>query len=61
MAASSVHSRVEIVEITERAAVVAGLVGEQPRYFLQHTLGFQIHDVRHAPYHRWHGWRQLAI
>ncbi|WP_322760949.1 radical SAM protein [Frankia sp. Cr2] len=40
----------EVIEITERAAVVASLPHEQPRYFLQHQLGFQIHDVRH-PHH----------
>ncbi|MGP4017580.1 hypothetical protein [Saccharopolyspora sp. 5N708] len=36
----------EIVEIIERAAVLRGL-DEQPRYYLQHALGFQIHDQRH--------------
>ena len=36
--------------ITERAAIVSGLADEQPRYFLQHALGFQVHDVRH-PHH----------
>jgi hypothetical protein len=28
---------------------------EQPRYYLQHALGFQVHDIRH-PYRQWrHG------
>ena len=43
---------IEVVDISERAAVVSGLGDEQPRYYLQHTLGFQIHDVRHP--HRVH-------
>jgi hypothetical protein len=37
----------EIVEVTEGAAVVSGLDTEQPRYYLQHALGFQVHDVAH--------------
>jgi len=36
-----------VVDITERAAVVSGLRNEQPRYYLQHSLGFQVHDVRY--------------
>ncbi|WP_267593094.1 radical SAM protein [Carbonactinospora thermoautotrophica] len=44
----------QVVEVSERAAVVAGL-DEQPRYFLQHSFGFQIHDVRHPHRHRRHG------
>jgi hypothetical protein len=44
-----------IVEISERAAVVAGLTHEQPRYYLQHALGFQIHDVRHPHHESRHG------
>jgi hypothetical protein len=44
-----------VVDITDRAAVVSGLDTEQPRYYLQHALGFQIHDVRH-PHRQWrHG------
>jgi hypothetical protein len=38
-----------------RAAVVSGLTGEQPRYYLQHALGFQIHDARHPHHARRHG------
>ncbi|MFC6870888.1 radical SAM protein [Haloechinothrix salitolerans] len=44
----------EIVQISERAATTAGL-DEQPRYFLQHGLGFQIHDQRHPHRRRRHG------
>jgi len=36
-----------IEDITERAALISGLSDEQPRYYLQHALGFQMHDVRH--------------
>ncbi|RPF21491.1 radical SAM protein [Myceligenerans xiligouense] len=50
---------VEVVEITERAAIVAGL-DEQPRYFLQHGLGFQVHDQRHPHKHRLHGRADLG-
>ncbi|MEZ0111693.1 DNA repair photolyase [Catenulispora sp. EB89] len=39
-----------VKDITARAAVVSGLVSEQPRYYLQHTLGFQVHDAAH-PHH----------
>jgi hypothetical protein len=35
-----------VIDISERATVVAG-VDEQRRYYLQHMLGFQIHDQRH--------------
>jgi hypothetical protein len=52
----------EVVDISRRAAVVSGLATEQPRYYLQHALRFQVHDVRHP--HREHrhgradiGWR----
>lgn len=44
-----------VVDITERAAVVSGLAEEQPRYYLQHALGFQVHDVRHPHHDRRHG------
>ena len=45
----------KVVDITERAAIVSGLVTEQPRYFLQHLLGFQVHDVRHPHHAHRHG------
>lgn len=41
----------EIVDIDERAVIVRGLEHEQPRYYLQHALGYQVHDERH-PHHR---------
>jgi DNA repair photolyase len=44
-----------VVDITERAVVVSGLATEQPRYYLQHALGFQMHDVRHPHLTRRHG------
>lgn len=44
-----------VVDITERAAIVAGLASEQPRYHLQHALGFQVHDVRHPHHEQRHG------
>lgn len=44
-----------VVEVTERAAIVSGLETEQPRYYLQHALGFQVHDVRHPHHERRHG------
>lgn len=45
----------QVVSITERAAVVFGLTDEQPRYYLQHALGFQVHDVRHPHHAQYHG------
>jgi hypothetical protein len=44
-----------VVDVTDRAAVVSGLDTEQPRYYLQHALGFQVHDVRHPHAQRRHG------
>jgi DNA repair photolyase len=44
-----------VVDVTERAAVVSGLADEQPRYYLQHALQFQVHDVRHPHHERRHG------
>ena len=44
-----------VVDITDRAAVVSGLPDEQPRYYLQHALGFQVHDERHPHHARQHG------
>ena len=39
-----------LVEVNDRAVVVAGL-DEQSRYLIQHTLGYQVHDVT-KPHHR---------
>ena len=44
-----------IAGITERAAVVGGLDSEQPRYYLQHALGFQVHDVGYPHQPHRHG------
>jgi hypothetical protein len=44
-----------VVSVSDRAAIVSGLPGEQPRYYLQHALGFQVHDVRHPHRTRQHG------
>jgi DNA repair photolyase len=38
-----------LVEINDRAIVVEGL-NEPPRYFMQHNLGYQVHDVT-KPHH----------
>lgn len=40
-----------IEDINNRAVTVSGLETEQPRYYLQHALGFQVHDARH-PHHK---------
>ncbi len=45
----------QVVDISERAAIVSGIGDEQPRYYLQHALGFQVHDVRHPHHERRHG------
>jgi hypothetical protein len=44
-----------VIDVSDRAAVIAGLDDEQPRYLLQHMLGFQIHDQRHPHRSRRHG------
>jgi DNA repair photolyase len=54
-----------VIGISERGAVVTGLPDEQPRYYLQHALGFQVHDVRHPHHAHRHGradigWREEA-
>lgn len=48
-------AELEILDITERAALISGLANEQPRYYLQHTLGFQIHDEQHPHHVQRHG------
>jgi hypothetical protein len=45
----------QVIDITERTTVVSGLPDEQPRYYLQHALGFQVHDVRHPHHANRHG------
>ncbi|MGH3697189.1 MAG: radical SAM protein [Pseudonocardiaceae bacterium] len=44
-----------VVDITERSAIVSGLETEQPRYYMQHAFGFQVHDVRHPHHECRHG------
>ena len=56
----------EVVDISERAAVVSGLETDQSRYFLQHALGFQVHDVRWPHHANRHGrsdigWKGAAL
>ncbi len=43
-----------VVDINDRAVVVAGL-DEPPRYVMQHTLGYQVHDVAKPHHYRRHG------
>jgi len=54
-----------VVDITPRALVVSGLADEQPRYYLQHVLGFQVHDARWPHHDGRHGradigWKDAA-
>lgn len=42
------------VDVNDRAIVVAGL-DEPPRYLMQHTLGYQVHDVAMPHHYRRHG------
>lgn len=50
----------QVMEITERAVLVGGLPDEQPRYFLQHALAFQVHDIRHPHRPKRHGRADLG-
>lgn len=50
----------QVMEITERAVVVDGLANEQPRYFLQHALSFQVHDAAHPHRSRRHGRAEIG-
>jgi DNA repair photolyase len=54
-----------VVDISDGAAIVSGLGSEQPRYYLQHALSFQVHDVRYPHRTRQHGradigWKETA-
>jgi DNA repair photolyase len=49
-----------VMEISDRAAVVSGLPGEEPRYFLQHALRFQVHDAAHPHRSRRHGRAEIG-
>ncbi|MFI1868912.1 hypothetical protein [Streptomyces jumonjinensis] len=46
-------------EITERAIITEGLA-EQPRYFMQHGYGFQVHDRAHPHRERRHGRAEIG-
>jgi len=50
----------EILNIDDRAVVVDGLPHEQPRYFLQHALRFQVHDRAHPHYQGRHGRAEIG-
>ncbi|MGH3871306.1 MAG: radical SAM protein [Pseudonocardiaceae bacterium] len=50
----------EVVEVSEAAVVVSGLDTEQPRYYLQHALGFQVHDVAHPHRNKRHGRTEIG-
>ncbi|MET9241213.1 hypothetical protein [Nonomuraea sp. NPDC003709] len=49
-----------VIEVTERAAQVEGLPSEQPRYYLQHWFGFQIHDAAHPHRQQRHGRAEIG-
>lgn len=49
----------KLVAVTERAVVVHGL-DEQQRYLMQHTLGFQVHDVAKPHHPHRHGRADLG-
>lgn len=49
----------DLVEISDRAITVAGL-DEQHRYLMQHTLGFQVHDLTKPHHPRRHGRADLG-
>ena len=53
-------SGLTVASITSRAAVVTGLPSEQPRYYLQHALNFQVHDAAHPHHRRCHGRADLG-
>lgn len=50
----------QVMEISDRAIIVSGLADEQPRYFLQHALGFQVHEADHPHRSRRHGRAEIG-
>jgi len=52
--------QLQVMDISPRAAVVDGLASEQPRYFLQHALGFQVHDAAHPHLPGHHGRAEIG-
>jgi DNA repair photolyase len=49
-----------VVEISDRAAIVTGLPSEQPRYFIQHALRFQVHDAAYPHRPQRHGRAEIG-
>ena len=49
-----------VEQVTGRAVVVSGLPSEQPRYYLQHALNFQVHDAAHPHHQRRHGRAEIG-
>lgn len=49
----------DVVDIDDRRVLVAGL-DEQPRYYLQHSLGYQVHDTRHPHRRGRHGRAEIG-
>jgi hypothetical protein len=49
----------KLIAVTERAVMVEGL-SEQPRYLMQHTLGYQVHDVTKPHHSHQHGRADLG-
>ncbi|MFI5942237.1 radical SAM protein [Streptomyces uncialis] len=47
------------VEMTDRAIITDGL-DEQPRYYMQHGYGFQVHDRAHPHRERRHGRAEIG-
>lgn len=50
----------QVMNLSPQAMVVSGLANEQPRYFLQHALGFQVHDAAHPHRPGLHGRAELG-
>ncbi|MEV6278877.1 radical SAM protein [Nocardia sp. NPDC051832] len=48
-----------LVEVNDRAIVVEGLT-EQPRYLMQHSLGYQVHDLAKPHHPHRHGRADLG-
>ncbi|MEV6241052.1 radical SAM protein [Lentzea sp. NPDC051838] len=53
-------ANLQVVDISNRAAIISGLETEQPRYFLQHSLGFQMHDEQHPHREKRHGRAEIG-
>jgi exodeoxyribonuclease X len=51
----------QFVDTSERAVIVKGLTSEQPRYFLQHALCFQVHGAAQPHRPRRHGRADIGM